>query len=349
MKLSLHTLNLKLAHPFTISRGTMTEQNSIIVQLSGDGVSGWGEVTPNRFYHRSFDSLAETILSAQPLMKKYSETAPEQVWIEAMELLKDPFAVSAIDIAAHDWYARRLGKTIWQRWGLSWDKVPPSSYTIAIDTTEKMLKKLQEKPDWPVYKIKLGTNQDLEIVRQIRSFTDARLRVDANCAWSVQQTIDFSYALAEMNVEFIEQPLAADAELSDHREVFLKSQLPVIADESCRIESDVSKCHGLFHGVNIKVCKCGGLTPAYRMLNHARILGMRTMVGCMIESSIGISAAAQLLPLLDFADLDGSTLLREDPTTGAKLNAGVIRLTGSPGHGASLGLSFTHDGPNGKF
>jgi L-Ala-D/L-Glu epimerase len=336
MKLTLHSLLLPLAHPFTISRGTLTEQQSLVVELSGDGISGWGEVTPNRFYHRSLENLRQSIESAHPFLNRYATEPPEDVWMEAMQRLEDPFAVSALDIAAHDWYARREGVQIWQRWGLNWQKVPQSSYTIAIDTIDRMVQKLEERPDWTIYKIKLGTGDDLEIVRRIRSATSARLRVDANCAWSVEQAIENSVALQELGVEFIEQPLPADADIDQHRQVFSRSCLPIIADESCQVESDVVKCQGCFHGINVKISKCGGLTPAIRMLRLAKQLGMKTMVGCMVESSIGISAAAQLLPLLDYADLDGSTLLREDPTVGVKLHQGTVQLTGQPGHGASL-------------
>ena len=176
----------------------------------------------------------------------------------------------------------------------------------------------------------------MDIERCLRSATKARLRVDANCAWTVQQTVDYSAQLRELGVEFIEQPLHADASLDQQRAVFLNSHLPIIADESCRAESDVEKCFSHFHGINIKLCKCGGLTPALRMLRNARQLGLTTMVGCMIETSIGISAAAQLLPLLDYADLDGSALLADDPTIGLKMESGMIHPSDAPGHGASL-------------
>ena len=241
-----------------------------------------------------------------------------------MQVLDNSFAVSALDMAAHDLQARRHKLPLWKLWDLDWQIVPPSSYTIAIDSTEKMLEKLREQPNWPVYKIKLGTDDDLEIVRCLRLATEARLRVDANCAWTASQTIEFSVALSELGVEFIEQPLKTEAAAEQHRAVFLDSRLPVIADESCRSEADVERCLGYFHGINIKLCKCGGLTPALRMLRRARELGLSTMVGCMIETSIGISAAAQLLPLLDYADLDGAALLADDPTSGLSIESGVV-------------------------
>jgi L-Ala-D/L-Glu epimerase len=337
MQLLTHRLNLTLTHPFTISRGTMTEQSSLIVELRGEDISGWGEVTQNRYYNRTIDSLQESVNKAAPLLSTIERESPEEVWpVLCKTLSGDLFAVSAIDMAAHDWHARKRGLQTWQMWGLKWQNIPQSSFTIAIDSIEAMLKKLREQPDWPIYKIKLGTANDIEIVRQLRAATQATLRVDANCGWTADQAIEFSQALASLGVEFIEQPLPREASTEDQRRVFERSHLPIIADESCQSESDVARCHGLFHGINIKICKCGGLTPALRMLREARGLGMKTMVGCMVESSIGISAAAQLLPLLDYADLDGSALLADDPTTGVQVTGAGIQLSDQLGNGASL-------------
>lgn len=337
MQLLTHHLKLPLAHPFTISRGTMVEQSSLVVQLDSDGISGWGEVTQNRYYNRTIESLEKSVRRAVELLPILERESPEFSWPRLMETLDgDTFAVSALDMAAHDWHARRQGLQTWQMWGLSWQQVPQSSFTIAIDTLDTMLAKLGEQPDWPIYKIKLGTSDDIAIVRRLRSATTAPFRVDANCGWTAQQTIEYSKSLRDLGVEFIEQPLPREASAADQKIVFEESQLPIIADESCQTESDVARCQGMFHGINVKICKCGGLTPALRMLRQARRLGMKTMIGCMVESSIGISAAAQLLPLLDYADLDGSALLASDPTHGVKVSGAGITLTGELGNGARL-------------
>ncbi|MFO0940433.1 MAG: dipeptide epimerase [Pirellulales bacterium] len=337
MQLNTFTLKLPLAHPFTISRGTMTEQSSLIVQLHSDGISGWGEVTQNRYYNRTVQSLAQSVEKAKSILPLILGQSPETTWPMLMELLDgDTFAVSAIDNAAHDWHARKNGVPTWKYWGLNWNPAVKSSYTIAIDSIEKMLAKLNERPNWPIYKIKLGTKDDLSIVRSLRQATQATFRVDANCGWSAQQTIDLSHELKELNVEFIEQPLPREANDSDQERVFAQSALPIIADESCQTEGDVTTCLGRFHGINVKICKCGGLTPALRMLIQAKSKGIKTMVGCMVESSIGISAAAQLLPLLDFADLDGSALLASDPTEGVSVTDGLISLRNENGHGCRL-------------
>ncbi len=337
MQLDTFELKLPLAHPFTISRGTITEQSSLIVRLQADGISGWGEVTQNRYYDRTIESLKAAVELARPLLPQIMSEHPADMWPTLMEALGgDTFAVSALDMASHDWHARKAGLPTWKYWGLTWNEVPQSSFTIAIDSIEKMLEKLNEQPNWPIYKIKLGTKNDIEIVRSLREATRAKFRVDANCAWTVDQTIKLSDELKELKVEFIEQPLPREAPEADHWRLHDGTALPIIADESCQTEEDVDKCHGLFHGINVKVCKCGGLTPAFRMLKRARELGMQTMVGCMVESSIAISAAAQLLPLLDYADLDGSALLASDPTTGVVVNNGQIQLSSDLGHGASL-------------
>lgn len=337
MQLNTHRLKLPLAHPFTISRGTMTEQSSLVVELRSEGISGWGEVTQNRYYNRTVQSLAESVELARPLLPQIFSQPPEATWPMLMEQLKgDTFAVSAIDNAAHDWHARKNNLPTWKYWGLNWNSSVHSSYTIAIDSIETMLMKLKEQPNWSIYKIKLGTSDDLNIVRSLRQATQATFRVDANCGWTAKQTVELSQALKELNVEFIEQPLPRESSDADQRRVYADSALPIIADESCQTESDVSSCVGKFHGINVKICKCGGLTPAIRMLQQARQLGMKTMIGCMVESSIGISAAAQLLPLLDYADLDGSALLAHDPTLGVKVQDGQITLRDDVGHGALL-------------
>jgi L-alanine-DL-glutamate epimerase-like enolase superfamily enzyme len=341
MKMSLQPLDLPLAHPFTISRGSITQQASLVVRLEHEGVCGLGEVTENSFYGHTIASISQSLQSAAPLLDASQDPAaddwPQRFWAAAKQrLADDPFALSALDMAAHDLSARLRGLPLFQAWGLDWQHVPPSSYTIGIAPLEQMVAKLREAPGWSVYKIKLGTKDDLQIVRQLRQHTDAIFRVDANCGWSRRQTIEYATQLAELGVQFIEQPLPRDAEPADKREVFEQSVLPIIADEDCQQEADVARCADYFHGVNVKLCKCGGLTPALRMLRQARGLGLRTMVGCMIESSVGISAAAHLLPLLDYADLDGAILLRDDPAAGVTILPGSVPCPDRPGSGAQL-------------
>jgi L-Ala-D/L-Glu epimerase len=203
-----------------------------------------------------------------------------------------------------------------------------------MDTIDKMVEKMLELP-FPLYKIKLGTKHDIEIVTELRKHTDAIFRVDANTAWSAEQTIEFAPKLKKLGVEFIEQPLKADNWLGMAL-VKAKCELPIIADESCILEEDVEKCANYFDGVNIKLMKCGGLTPALRMIENAKKLGLKTMVGCMTESTIGCSAIAHLLPLLDYVDMDGPLLVHDTISEGIKIDFGKVIYANENGIGASL-------------
>ena len=337
MKMKLVRMRLPLAHKFTIARESITTQASLIVELEHEGVSGYGEVTENSFYGHTLESITASLERVAKILDEYIVHSPIELWPQMRDALDgDMFALSALDIAAHDLRGKRLGVPTWQDWGLEWTGIPRSSYTIGIDTIPKMIAKLQEQPGWSVYKIKLGTSNDLEVVTELRKHTDAIFRVDANCGWSAGETIANSKVLAGLGVEFIEQPLSIQTPERDKRRVFNESSLPIIADEDCQVSEDVQRCKGIYHGVNVKICKCGGLTPALRMLREARQLGMKTMVGCMVESSIGISGAAQLMPLMDYADLDGAVLLSDSPTEGVRINKGVVQLAKGSGTGAVL-------------
>lgn len=241
------------------------------------------------------------------------------------------FALCAMDLAAHDLYGKLKGKPLYALWGTNNDSYPLTNYTIGIAPIEEMVAKMMEMP-WPIYKIKLGTEDDVAIVRELRKHTDAIFRIDANCAWTAKETIENAPVLKELGVEFLEQPLKAD-DWRGMEKVAHHSTLPVIADESCIVETDVEKCALHFNGINIKLTKCGGLTPALRMIKKGKELGLKVMVGCMTESTVGISAIAQLLPQLDYVDMDGALLLKEDIATGVEIreNGKVIfpELAGS--------------------
>lgn len=338
MNVRLHRYELPLEHEFTISRESTTVQETLVVELEQDGIRGFGESTTNQYYGHTLDSMSQAADRCRGILADFQFGDPTQLWESLRdELNGDNFTLSAIDQAVHDLHGKLTGRPTFEILGLRWhDAIPKSSYTIGIDTVPRMVEKLHERPDWPIYKIKLGTEHDVEIVRQLREATDATLRVDANCGWTAEETIANSEQLRTLGVEFIEQPLPVEADGADHLRVYQESALPIIADENCQVESDVARCHGRFHGVNIKLCKCGGLTPGARMLRHARELGMNTMVGCMLESSVGISAAAQLLPLLDYVDLDGAVLLAKDIASGVRVDKGIIELASTPGNGVTL-------------
>lgn len=335
MQLILRPYVLKLRHTFTISRESRDEQPSLIVELKEDGISGFGEATSNPYYNITIKGMMNDLQQLEPLISDSSGMAPEEFWEKMKsQLTHDMFALCALDLAYNDLYARKEGKKLYELWDYDISQNPLTDFTIGIDTIEKMVSKMKEMP-WPIYKIKLGSDRDIEIITELRKHTDAIFRVDANCGWTADETIANAIALKELGVEFIEQPLPAD-DWEGHKKVFEQSVLPIIADESCQIEADVDKCFGHFHGVNVKLTKCGGLTPARRMLVKARGLGMKTMVGCMTESSVGISAIAHLLPLLDYVDMDGALLLAEDIATGVRIENGEIFYSDLNGTGVTL-------------
>lgn len=335
MQLKLHPVNLELRHTFRISHSARTHQPSLIVELQDGAWSGYGEATATSYYGQSLEQMQAILEGLRSKIESSRWERAEYFWETMRADLEDqPFVQCALDVAAHDLSARRAGKPLYQHWGLELRELPLTNYTIGIGTIDEMVSKMKEVP-WPVYKIKLGTDHDLDIIRTLRQHTNARFRVDANCAWTARQTIDMAPELKSLGVEFLEQPLAA-ADEAGMKQVYSHSVLPVIADESCQREADIDKCAGYFHGVNIKLMKCGGLTPALRMIQRARELNLQVMVGCMTESSVGIGAIAHLLPLLDYVDMDGALLLKNDPATGVRIDQGKVHFPTEPGTGVML-------------
>ena len=336
MKLYFHTFELPLKHEFTIARETINVQPTLIVELCEEGHRGFGEATTNSYYGATLESMQDSLNDIRKLIETAQWDSPSELWSQCAPRLKDnPFALCALDLAAHDLWGKKMGQPVIKLWQLDPTNAPISNFTIGIDKIDVMAAKMQEVPDWPIYKIKLGTSNDLEIIRELRKHTDALFRVDANCGWTVDQAIDYSHELKQLGVEFIEQPLPAE-NWEGSRRVYQESALPVIADESCIGEADVESCHQHFHGINIKLVKCGGLTPARRMIDHAKSLGMKTMVGCMTESTVGISAIAQVTPLLDYVDMDGAELLASDIATGVRVDRGKCLFPNKNGNGVQL-------------
>lgn len=335
MKLILKEYTLKLKHTFTISRESIDVQPSLIVELHSDGYSGYGEATSNPYYHITVPMMIQDLEKIRNVIETTNNETPEVFWNKMYFYLKDNmFALCALDLAYNDLYARKKDKKLYELWNYTIEKNPMTDYTIGIASINKMVAKMQELP-WPIYKIKLGTKEDIAIVTELRKHTNAIFRIDANCAWTIDETINNAVQLKKLGVEFIEQPMKAD-NWEAHKEVFKHSVLPIIADESCIIEQDVAKCFNHFHGVNVKLVKCGGLTPGKRMIEEAKKLGLKTMVGCMTESTVGISAIAHLLPQLDYVDMDGALLLAQDIATGVKINDGKISYSTVNGTGVTL-------------
>ena len=337
MELNLKDLKLRMRHPFTISLGTTSVQHNLMVELRQGAHVGYGEGAGTHGYADfSVESMRQALESVREEIEDLELIDPGSLWDRVAPALGgNRFALCALDEAAHDLWGKMQGRPVWQLLGLELSDLPESNYTIGIDPIDKMIAKMKEFDGWPVYKIKLGTEDDLAIVRALRKHTTARFRIDANTAWSVEQTLRLAPELKELGVEFIEQPLPA-GDWDGLKEVYRKSALSIMADESCQTEVDVDRCSGCFHGINIKLTKAGGMTPALRMIARARELDLKVMVGCMNESSIGISAIGQLLPLLDYVDMDGAVLLEEDVAQGVHLDHGRAIFPNENGNGVSL-------------
>jgi L-alanine-DL-glutamate epimerase-like enolase superfamily enzyme len=326
-------LQLRTKHPFIIARGGRSDYRTVWVRLrDADGHEGWGEAAPTEFYGET----TESVLAALDLYAGLLPTDPfdieetEKRW--ELLLPRNPAARAALSSALHDLVGKRLGVPVYRLWGLDPSKAPRSTFTIGLDTPEKIRAKVLEAQQYPILKIKLGTDRDVDILRTIRDVTDKEIRADANCGWTVKRTIQMLPVLKEFGVTVLEQPLPPN-ELGGLAEVTRRSEIPVIADESCETATDIPPLVGKVDGINIKLAKCGSLREAIRMIAVARAHGLMVMAGCMIESSIGITAAAHFTPLVDIVDLDGAALLADDPFVGAGIDGGQVSLPSGPGLG----------------
>lgn len=332
MILKYQKLEHKLKHAFGISRYTYQSQPAVIVSLAMHGHAGYGEATFNPYYNVDQENIIFAFEQARSIIEHTDSFHPDALWEKLSRVIGDhPFALCALNNASWDLYGKLQGQSVRGVLNLKEGNTPLTSYTIGLASESEMIMKMKEKP-WPLYKIKLGNDGDIEIMHAIRSQFEADLRIDANGAWSFENTLRYCEILKSLDVEFVEQPLKA-FDREGMEELAGKAALPLIADEDCRLEEDVEKCHGLFDGFNIKLQKCGGLTPALRMIRHGRELGLKIMIGCMTESSIGIAAAVQLLTLVDYADLDGPLLIADDKSSGISYNYGKILLSGGTGLG----------------
>jgi L-alanine-DL-glutamate epimerase-like enolase superfamily enzyme len=337
MKLSHQTIELNPVHPFVIARGGYAHHRNVIVRLTDDdGVEGFGEAAPNRYYAESVSSVIAALGQFKPILERADAFALETTESQLNRVLRgNASAKSAVSAALHDLVGKRLGLPTYRLWGLDKTSTTVSSFTIAIAENHELERRVAEAREYPILKIKLGTDRDMEIVRIIRNAApQKRLRVDANAAWTAKHAVRMSDFLADHGVEILEQPVAAN-DIEGLRFVRNRSKLPVFADESCLVATDVAKLAGAVDGINIKLAKCGSLREAVRMVHAARSLDMQVMAGCMIESSLGISAIAQISPLLDSADFDGAALLSNDPFRGVTIAGGTVHLTDASGLGAT--------------
>ncbi|MEX2581900.1 MAG: dipeptide epimerase [Gemmatimonadota bacterium] len=342
MKLDFEILNLQTRHSFAIARAaSVPVRRPVWVRIAdGEGQVGWGEAAVTTPYYGETPETAVTVL---PLLAEALDEVAEG----------DPFALeriesalekrigahravkTAVSAALHDLVGKRLGIPVWRMWGLD-PGCPVSSFTIAIDETERMRERVREAAGYPILKIKVGTPRDEEILRMIRDEAPEKtIRVDANTAWTAREAIAAMPMLEEYGIELIEQPLPAD-DVEGLRAVTAASSIPVVADESCRTSADIPRLVGAVDVINIKLAKCGSLREALRMIHCGRANHMQIMLGCMVESTLGIAAAVQLAPLADYVDLDGAALLAEDPFAGPGIEGdGSVRFNDAPGLGVT--------------
>ena len=344
LTLAADVITLKTRHPFVIARGGDEDYRVVWVRLTdGDGVEGWGEADPSRYYGETADTVLAVLKRLEPHLPRdpFDLEGAEAAFAQVVP--RNGAARAALSAALHDLVGKRLNQPVWRLWGLDPGRAPRSSFTIGLDTPERMRQKVAEAAAYPILKIKLGTERDEQILRTIRDATDKPIRVDANAGWTRQRAIAMLPILKEYGVEFVEQPLPPD-DVEGVAAVRRAGVLPVVVDESCIVATDIPRLAGAVDGINIKLAKCGSLREALRMVATARAHGLLVMVGCMIESSLGITAAAHFTPLVDAADLDGAALTANDPFVGATIDGGQIRLPNGPGLGVRRRSDPARDG-----
>ncbi len=332
MRLSVGEQTLRLAETFTIASSSVDVERTCVVTLEHDGVTAYGEGAPVDYWGESVDGMLDAIEADGPALLGDDPWALERICAGLGAWDGPQGAKMALDGALHDWVGKRAGLPLWRLLGL--DAVTPeTSFTIGIDSVEGTRSRVARAGGFAALKVKLGGAADLERLEAVRETTDARIRVDCNEGWTLDTACELLPRLIELGVEFIEQPFPAGDRASFDAYRALPARLPVLIDEGCRDLASVAGIAGYADGIVVKLSKCGGIREALRMIHAARALGLAVMLGCMIESELGIAQAAQLGPLADFVDLDGHLLIENAPFRGLGLEDGRLVLSGSPGLG----------------
>jgi L-alanine-DL-glutamate epimerase-like enolase superfamily enzyme len=327
-------VRLNLRHTWTVATSSSAYRDNLHVRYSRDGVTGLGEGAPLARYQEDAKSTQQAVESVRQLLTSADPWQFSKLMAEVFRRIEGRYAAkAAIDIALMDWVGQKLGVPLYRYFGLDRRDTPVTTFSIGIDTPEITRQKVREAEAFPILKIKVGLDTDEATIEAVRSVTRKPLRVDANEGWkNKEEAVRKINWLEKQGVEFVEQPMPASM-LEDIRWVRSRVHIPLIADEACLHPADIPKLVNSFDGVNIKLMKCGGILEAYRMIQIAKSLGLKTMLGCMIESSIGVTAAAHLSPLVDYADLDGNLLIANDPYTGVRVEKGKLILPEGPGLG----------------
>ncbi len=328
IRLRQRTVELHLRHTFRLARGATDSRRNLIVELEHDGLVGLGEAAPIARYDQDADSAAAAVEDVVPRLgdPRAFESAA------GVTVAGQPAAAAAVDMALRDLAGKRLGAPLYELMGIDPRRAPVTSFTIGMDTPEIVVEKVRQASGFEVLKVKMGSEDDRAVLEAVRDVTDRPLRVDANEGWTLDDALSRLEWLERMGVELVEQPLPA-GQLDQMRELKRVSPLPLFADESLHVAADIPRLAGAFDGINIKLMKCGGIGEALRMIAVARAHGLQIMLGCMVESSLAITAAAHISPLVDFADLDGNLLVTDDPFAGATVERGRLVLPDGPGLG----------------
>ncbi len=334
LNLSFTPYELKLRHAFNLAKSSRTTTPDVLVQLEYDGIIGYGEASMPPYLGESVESVTK-FLSQLDLSQFTDPFRIEEIHDYMESVAPDNRAAKAsVDIALHDLLGKIMQQPWYKIWGLNPDKAPDTSFTIGIDTAEVVRKKVDEAAPYNVLKVKMGLDNDKELVEIIRSKTDRPICVDANQGWNDKNlALEMCHWLAERNCLFVEQPMPKEM-IEETAWLRERSPLPIIADEFLQRLPDVSRAYQAYDGINIKLMKSTGLHEAYKMAVLARALGMKVMLGCMTETSCAISAASQLSPMVDWADLDGNLLIANDCFDGAKIVNGKVTIPDRPGIGA---------------
>lgn len=335
MKFCYSTYRIQLNHPFTISRGSRDYYDIIFVYLTKDNITGIGEAAPSERYNESFDRILKIIQSISLEEVRDSDSLDRQLHWILQKCQGCKSLMAAFDMALHDLWGKQNSVPLFDYFGADPDYTPLTSFTIGMDELDKIRDKVKEASDFPILKIKLGSQDDKAIINTIRNTTDKMIRVDANEGWNLDEALRMCEWLSKKNVEFVEQPLPA-RNIDDSEILKRQSPIKLIADENCMNSTDIPLIRHGFHGINIKLMKCGGLSEASKMIKLARENNLEIMLGCMVESSVGITAAAHLSPLVDYADLDGNVLIKNDPYIGVRLIKGKLLLPKEPGLGVRI-------------
>jgi L-alanine-DL-glutamate epimerase-like enolase superfamily enzyme len=333
-KVETEIVRLRLRHTWTTVMSSSEHRDNLYMRFTRDGVTGLGEAAPIVRYQENAELARQVVESLRPYLASSDPWQFSKVLDEVFHRVKGQWAAkAAIDMALLDWVAQKLGIPLYRYFGLDRRDAPVTTFSIGIDTPEKTREKVREAEPFPVLKVKVGLAGDEATIEAVRSVTKKPLRVDANEGWKdKEEAVRKINWLESQGVELIEQPLPAPM-IEEAKWVRKRVHIPILADEACLHPSDIPKLAEAFDGINIKLAKCGGVLEAWRMIQIARSLGLKTMLGCMIESSIGITAAAHLSPLVEWADLDGNLLIANDPYEGVHVENGKLLLPDRPGLG----------------